>query len=124
MPQITGRPAGGPFKPLFGAIEETPWASGPADVAAGAILVGVNSAINSGGSIVTLAGEASTAGLSAAEYASRKPGGNLGETWGQETWGQTERFLAAGSPLEHLFCLRGVSIQLEWQRKSHIHVSA
>jgi hypothetical protein len=52
-----------------------------------------------------------------------------GETWGKpgsgETWGQTERFLiAAGSPLEHLFCLRGVSIQLEWQRKSHIHVSA
>lgn len=54
-----------------GSIEGTPWASDPADVATGAILTGVNSGLNAGGGIVTLAGEASTAGLTAGEYASR-----------------------------------------------------
>ena len=59
------------FGAAFGkSIEGTPWASGPADVATGAILGGANSAINAGGSIVTLAGEASTAGLTVAEFAS------------------------------------------------------
>lgn len=53
-----------------GSIEGTPWAAGPADVATGAILRGVSTGLNAGGSVVTLAGEASTAGLSAAEYAS------------------------------------------------------
>jgi RHS repeat-associated protein len=69
--------AAGPTQGFGGAvtlagisIEDTPWTSGPTDVATGAILTGVNSGLNAGGSIVTLAGEASTAGLTATEFVS------------------------------------------------------
>jgi len=58
------------FGAAFGSsIEGTPWASGPADVATNAILKAVNSGLNSGSELTTLFGEASSAGLTGAEYA-------------------------------------------------------
>ena len=66
---LVAGPTQGFGAPFSNSTEGTPFAAGPADLATGAILSGVNSAINAGGSLTTLAGEVSTAGLTGAEYA-------------------------------------------------------